>query len=132
MDYFHCNASRDQLGAISNLGLAHLGDAVFEVMVRAWLCLHGKASAPGLHKAAVRYVAAPAQAKMVERILPLLDEEEGDVYRRGRNSSPHSIPQNASRAEYQSATGLEALFGWLYLQGRTGRLNELFAQMMEE
>ncbi len=132
MDYFHCNASRDQLGAISNLGLAHLGDAVFEVMVRAWLCLHGKASARGLHKAAVRYVAAPAQAKMVERILPLLDEEEGDVYRRGRNSSPHSIPQNASRAEYQSATGLEALFGWLYLQGRTGRLNELFAQMMEE
>ena len=132
MDYFDCSATRDQLAAISNLGMVHLGDAVFEVMVRTWLCLHGKASARGLHKATVRYVAAPAQARMVERILPLLDEEEGDVYRRGRNTSPHSVPQNASRAEYQSATGLEALFGWLYLQGRTGRLNELFAQMMEE
>ena len=85
-----------------------------------------------LHKAAVRYVAAPAQAQAVERILPLLSEEEGDVYRRGRNTSPHSVPQKASRAEYQSATGLEALFGWLYLQGRTERLNELFTLMMEE
>ena len=99
--------------------------------MRSWLCLHGKASARGLHKAAVRYVAAPAQAQAVERP-SLLSEEEGDVYRRGRNTSPHSVPQKASRAEYQSATGLEALFGWLYLQGRTERLNELFTLMMEE
>ena len=77
-------------------------------------------------------MAAPAQARAVEKILPLLDEEEGDVFRRGRNTSPHSVPQNASRADYQAATGLEALFGWLWLQGRTQRLNELFAAMMEE
>ena len=63
MDYFHLNAGQDQIAGISNLGLAHLGDAVFEVMVRAWLCLRGKASARGLHKATVRYVAAPAQAR---------------------------------------------------------------------
>ena len=132
MDSFHLNASRDQIAGRSTLGLAHLGDAVFEVMVRSGLGLHGKASARGLHKATVRYVAAPAQAKAVERILPLLSEEEGDVYRRGRNTSPHSVPQNASRADYQSATGLEALFGWLYLQGRTDRLNELFEKIMEE
>ena len=130
-NYFQLDVSPDQLRAISTLGLAHLGDGVFELMVRSWLCLHGKATSKGLHKATVRYVAAPAQAKAVEKILPLLTEEEGDVLRRGRNTSPHSVPQNASRADYQAATGLEALFGWLWLQGRTDRLNELFAVMME-
>ena len=130
-NYFQLDVSPDQLRAISTLGLAHLGDGVFELMVRSWLCLHGKATSKGLHKATVRYVAAPAQAKAMEKILPLLTEEEGDVFRRGRNTSPHSVPQNASRADYQAATGLEALFGWLWLQGRTDRLNELFAVMME-
>ena len=130
-NYFQLDVSPDQLRAISTLGLAHLGDGVFELMVRSWLCLHGKATSKGLHRATVRYVAAPAQAKAVEKILPLLSEEEGDVFRRGRNTSPHSVPQNASRADYQAATWLEALFGWLWLQGRTERLNELFAVMME-
>ena len=130
-NYFQLDVSPDQLRAISTLGLAHLGDGVFELMVRSWLCLHGKATSKGLHKATVRYVAAPAQAQAVEKILPLLTEEEGDVFRRGRNTSPHSVPQNASRADYQAATGLEALFGWLWLQGRTDRLNELFEIMME-
>ena len=130
-NYFQLDVSPDQIRAISTLGLAHLGDGVFELMVRSWLCLHGKATSKGLHKATVRYVAAPAQAQAVEKILPLLTEEEGDVFRRGRNTSPHSVPQNASRADYQAATGLEALFGWLWLQGRTDRLNELFAVMME-
>ena len=130
-NYFQLDVSPDQLRAISTLGLAHLGDGVFELMVRSWLCLHGKATSKGLHKATVRYVAAPAQARAVEKILPLLTGEEGDVFRRGRNTSPHSVPQNASRADYQTATGLEALFGWLWLQGRTERLNELFAVMME-
>ena len=130
-NYFQLDVSPDQLRAISTLGLAHLGDGAFELMVRSWLCLHGKATSKGLHRATVRYVAAPAQAKAVEKILPLLTEEEGDVFRRGRNTSPHSVPQNASRADYQAATGLEALFGWLWLQGRTDRLNQLFAVMME-
>ena len=130
-NYFQLDVSPDQLRAISTLGLAHLGDGVFELMVRSWLCLHGKATSKGLHRATVRYVAAPAQARAVERILPLLDEGEGDVFRRGRNVSPHAVPQNATRADYQAATGLEALFGWLWLQGRTERLNELFAVMME-
>ena len=131
-DYFHLQMDRQALLNMSNLGLAHLGDAVFEVMVRAWLCQNGKATAKGLHRSAVRYVAAPAQAAMAEKILPLLSEEEAGVFRRGRNASPHSVPQRASREEYQTATGLEALFGWLYLQGETGRLNQLFAAMMGE
>ena len=131
-DYFHLNLERDALLSLSSLGLAHLGDGVFEVMVRAWLILRGKARAKDLHRATVRYVAAPAQAAAVERLLPLLTQEEADVYRRGRNTAPHSVPRAASRAQYQAATGLEALFGWLYLQGRTERLNELFEAIMAE
>ena len=132
MDYFHLNAAPDDIRAISTLGLAHLGDGVFELMVRSWLCLHGKATNKGLHKATVKYVAAPAQAAAAEKIIPLLTEEEGDVFRRGRNTSPHSVPKAASRADYQTATALEALFGWLYLQGRTERINQLFELMMEK
>ena len=131
-DYFHLNLERDTLLSLSSLGLAHLGDGVFEVMVRAWLILHGQAKAKDLHRATVRYVAAPAQAAAVERLLPLLTPEEADVYRRGRNTTPHSVPKAASRAQYQAATGLEALFGWLYLQGRTERLNELFEVIIAE
>lgn len=130
-DYFDLKASPETLNTISNLGLAHLGDAVFELMVRSWLCLHGKATAKGLHKAAVGYVAAPAQAKMARAILPMLTQEEADVFRRGRNASPHSIPQHASREEYAAATALEALFGWLWLKGEKGRLGQLFDVMME-
>ena len=130
IDYFHLNMDAEQLLNLSSLGLAHLGDGVFELMVRSWLCLRGKATSKGLHRAPVHFVAAPAQAAMAEKILPLLSEEEGDVFRRGRNASPHSIPKAASREEYQTATALEALFGWLYLQGRTERLNALFSTMM--
>ena len=132
MDYFHIDIQRDALLSLSTLGLAHLGDGVFEVMVRSWLILHGKAKAKDLHLATVRYVAAPAQAARLERILPLLTQEEAEVFRRGRNTAPHSVPKAASRGEYQAATGLEALFGWLYLQGRTERLNQLFEVMMAD
>ena len=131
MDYFKLDMPRDELLSMSSLGLAHLGDGVFEVMVRSWLCLRGKARPRDLHRATVKYVSAPAQAAAIERLLPILTEQEADVYRRGRNTAPHSVPKAASRAQYQSATGLEALFGWLYLQGRTDRLNELFQCVMD-
>lgn len=132
MDYFRLNRSADEIRAVSNLGLAHVGDCVFELTVRSWLCIHGKATNRGLHKATVKYVAAPAQAAAAAKIVPLLSEEEADVFRRGRNSSPHTIPKAASREEYQMATALEALFGYLWLKGETERLNELFEIMMEE
>ena len=127
-DYFHLHASPDEIRAVSSLGLAHLGDGVFELMVRSWLVLQGKATSRGLHKATV---AAPAQAAMAKKLGGVPSEEEQDVFRRGRNTSPHTVPKAASREEYQTATALEALFGYLYLQGRTDRLNELFTRMME-
>lgn len=132
VDYFRLSAGQDVLDSLSVLGLAHLGDAVYEVMVRSWLCLHGKATNRGLHQAAVGYVSAPAQAARAEKLLPSLTPEEQAVYRRGRNSRTTAIPKGASVGEYHAATALEALFGWLYLQGRTERLNELFTLMMEE
>lgn len=132
MDYFHLSAGQGQVGQISSLGLAYLGDGVYELMVRAYLCLRGKVTNKGLHRAALDYVAAPAQARRVQKILPLLTAEEQDVFRRGRNSHTAAIPKGASVAEYHTATALEALFGWLYLRGETDRLNQLFTLMMEE
>jgi ribonuclease-3 family protein len=132
MDYFHLSAGQDVTDQISSLGLAHLGDGVYELMVRSWLCLHGKATNKGLHRAAVTYVSAPAQAQRAEKILPMLSPEEQEVFRRGRNTHTATVPKGASVGQYHTATALEALFGWLYLRGETERLNELFERMMEE
>ena len=131
-EYFSIQLPDDEIRAISSIGLAHLGDAVYELLVRTYLCAHGKATGKGLHRATIELVCAPAQARSAEKILSRLTEEEQAVFRRGRNASVHSIPQHASRAEYQQATALEALFGWLYLRGERGRIEELFVAMMEE
>lgn len=131
-DYFAVRLPEDDIRAISSIGLAHIGDGVYELLVRTYLCAHGKATGKGLHRAMVQLVCAPEQARRAQRILPLLTEEEQEVYRRGRNAHVHSIPQHASRTEYQQATALEALLGWLYLGGRRERINELFETMMEE
>lgn len=79
----------------------------------------------------VAIVNAPAQAEAAERLLPLLDEDEMYVYKRGRNAKVNSVPHKADIAQYHAATGLEALFGWLYLQGKTQRINELYAVCVE-
>ena len=131
-NYFENALSDDQLRSISSIGLAHMGDAVFELLVRTWLCAHGKATGKGLHRSTVALVRAESQAEKAERILPLLSEEELAVFKRGRNAQVHSVPTHASRAQYSEATALEALLGWLWLQGRTERINELFCAMMEE
>ena len=131
-DYLHIQLPPDQIRGISSIGLAHMGDAVYELLVRTWLCAHGKATGKGLHRATVALVCAPKQAELAQRILPLLTEEEQAVFRRGRNAQVHTIPPHASRAQYAQATALEALLGWLYLRGQRQRINELFAVMMEE
>ena len=131
-DHFHVKLADDAIREISSIGLAHLGDAVYELLVRAWLCEQGKATGKGLHRATVAMVKAPAQAARTERILPLLTEEEMGVFRRGRNANVNNIPHNASRSDYQKATALEALFGYLYLQNKQERINELFDHMLGE
>ncbi|MCI9554980.1 Mini-ribonuclease 3 [uncultured Oscillibacter sp.] len=131
-NYFQPELSRGSILEISSIGLAHMGDAVFELLVRAWLCAHGGATGRGMHRSAVRLVCAESQAEKAEKILPLLTEEERAVFRRGRNAQVHTVPHHASRAQYGEATALEALLGWLYLQGRLERINQLFCIMMEE
>ncbi|MCI8811165.1 MAG: ribonuclease III [Oscillibacter sp.] len=131
-NYFAPALSRDELLSISSIGLAHMGDAVFELLVRTWLCTHGGATGKGMHRAAIQMVCAESQAQKAERILPLLSDDERAVFRRGRNAHVHTVPNHASRAQYGEATALEALFGWLYLRGERDRINELFCKMMEE
>ena len=124
--------SEKEINKISILGQAHVGDAVYELMVRTYLCTHDVTGAHNLHKASVAMVNAPYQAAAAEKLLPMLTEDELSVYKRGRNAKVNSIPQKATVGEYHSATGLEALFGRLYLSGQTGRLEELFGIITDE
>lgn len=132
MEIFSPKMSLEDVNRISMLGLAHVGDGVYELLVRTMLCAQGHQAILDLHRSTVTYVNATAQAEAVKRLLPRLSAEELAVYKRGRNTRVHSVPQNASLGEYHAATGLEALFGWLYLLGRTERIGELFAAIMEE
>ena len=130
-NYFRMNLDTRQINAFSNLGLAHIGDGVYELLCRSYLCAKGEHTVGRLHKDTVQLVKAPAQAKFLDKILPVLTEEELAFYRRGKNAHVHAVPKGATPAEYAKATGLEALFGALYLSGRTERINELFCMMME-
>ena len=131
-NYFQMNMPRAEIDAISNLGLAHIGDSVFELLCRSYLCARGGKNVGNLHRDTIAMVKATAQAEFADKLLPLLTEEEMAYYRRGKNAHVHAVPKSATAAEYAKATGLEALFGALYLAGKTQRLNELFRAVMEE
>ena len=125
------NMSKKDIDAISNLGLAHIGDSVFEVLCRSYLCARGGKNVGNLHRETVALVKATSQARFAEKLIPALTEDEMAYYRRGKNSHVHAVPKGATPAEYAKATGLETLFGALYLAGQTERLNELFHYLME-
>lgn len=131
-DYLGIQLTDEQLQTISVLGLAHIGDGVYELLVRTWLCANGKTTSKGLHKETVSYVRAPAQARAVERIMDKLSDSEQAVYKRGRNAKVNSVPKNANISEYHSATGFETLIGYLYLKGERDRINELFGLIVED
>ena len=120
-----------EVGTYSTLALAHIGDGVYELMMRTALAQSGVTGSAHLHRETVRRVNAPAQAAAVERILDQLSEQELSVYKRGRNAKVNGIPPKAEVAEYHAATGLETLFGWLWLKGETLRLTELFNRISE-
>lgn len=125
-NYFQMNMDKREIDAISNLGLAHIGDGVFELLCRSYLCAKGGTNVGKLHKDTVSMVKATSQAKFMDLLLPVLTDEERAIYRRGKNSHVHAVPKGATPAEYAKATGLEALFGALYLAGQTQRINQLF------
>lgn len=121
-----------ELDKLSVLALAHVGDGVYELLVRTMLCGHGIGKVSDLHRQTVSYVCAPAQAKAIKKIMPMLTEKETQMYKRGRNSKMHAAPQKATVGEYHAATGLETLFGYLYLKGQYARIGQLFRAIMEE
>ena len=131
-NYFDLHFEEKDVNAVSNLGLAHVGDAVYELMCRSYLCCKGDKTVKNLHKDSVAMVKAPTQAKFAEKLLPHLTEQEQAWFRRGKNAHSHAAPKSATPQEYAKATGLEALFGALYLSGQTQRLNELFAILVED
>ncbi|MBR6119464.1 MAG: ribonuclease III [Oscillospiraceae bacterium] len=126
-DILHTSLSPDQLATVSELALAHVGDAVFELLVRTELICQGSAKVQALHAKTVARVTAPAQAAFVEALLPRLSPEETAVYKRGRNAHSHPAPKSATPGQYARATGLETLFGWLWLTGKKERVSELYA-----
>ena len=126
------NMTKTEIDAISNLGLAHMGDCVYEMLVRAYLCSQGNKTVAQLHKQTITMVKATYQAEFVDKMLPLLSEDEMTHYRRGKNSHVHAVPKSATPAQYAKATGLEALFGYLFLAGKKERANEIFYLVMKE
>lgn len=116
----------NSLNTYSSASLAYLGDCVIELCVRERLVKEGFSSSASLNKKALEYVRATAQAAAMKNILPTLSDEEAAVFRRGRNIGHTNTPKSATVAEYRSATGMEALFGYLHLAGRAERIAELF------
>lgn len=115
----------------SPLGLAYMGDVVYEMMVREKIVLSANMPVNRLHKTAVSWVCASAQSKAIELIMDMLTEEEIAMFKRGRNANGNHVPKNANAVEYRRATGFETLFGFLYLSGKIDRLKELFEYIWE-
>ena len=117
---------KSDINMLGGLSLAFIGDSVYDLMIRSYVLSKGDAKAEQLHRSAVKYANAEFQARAAEKLLPMLNEEEEAVYRRGRNAHSAHTPKNKSEADYHKATGFEALMGYLYLTGNTERLYGLF------
>lgn len=113
-------------GEMNGASLAYLGDAVIELKVREMLLSRDVGDVGKMNRIADTLVRATYQSQAMDRLIPLLTEEENAVYKRGRNTHSHTVPKSAKVSDYRKATGMEALFGFLHLEGRTERLNQLF------
>lgn len=116
----------------SPLALAYIGDSIFDLIIRTIVVGKGNTKASQLHKRTSQVVKASAQSQMVERLLPLMTQEEETIYKRGRNAKSPTMAKNATMAEYRRATGLEALMGFLYLDNQFERIVELIQTAMNE
>ena len=123
---FEMNLSKAQIDAISNLGLAHMGDCVFEILCRGYLCAKGGKNVGNLHRDTINMVKASSQAQFADKLLPLLTEEELAYYRRGKNSHVHAVPKSCTPAEYAKATGIrgKATYSTIHLLERLGLIRE--------
>ena len=125
-DYLRTILSEEEVFSMSMLALAHVGDAVYDLLIRCHEASRGITTVKTLHRNTIARVSAAAQASAAERILPSLTEREADIFRRGRNTKINSHPKHASLADYHTATAFECLFGYLDLIGAHERINELF------
>nr|WP_300789459.1 ribonuclease III domain-containing protein [uncultured Acetatifactor sp.] len=108
---------RQDIRSYSALSLAYIGDVVYDLIIRTVVVSRANRPVNDLHRITVRYVSAGAQSKIVQALAGCFTEEEESVYRRGKNSKPHTTAKNASVADYMKATGFEAVLGYLYLTG---------------
>lgn len=123
--------SKSDISQMSPLVWAYMGDAVYEKFIREYVIRQGLCKNGLLHKKSIKYVSAKGQAQILKEIEDFLTDEEKDIVRRGRNSNPHSTAKNADIVEYKYATGFEALIGWLYLNEKGERLEEIFKKCVE-
>lgn len=117
------------LKMMTNEALSFIGDGVYGLLVRERLCALGTCRSGTLHTLSAEYVCAKAQARDFAAIEPILTEQETAIYKRGRNAHNNNTPKGTSVMEYHVATGVEALFGYLYLSGAAQRIRELFNRM---
>jgi ribonuclease-3 family protein len=120
----------ENLNTIPTLNLAFIGDGVFDLLVREHLVRSNGGQVGELNQTKVSMVNCKSQAGYARALLPHLTQEEEEVYRRGRNAKVNSASKHSTRSDYHAATGLEALFGYLYLKGETARIRELFALIL--
>ncbi len=120
------NSAQPNPAALPALVLAYLGDAVYELYVRRYLVSGGWTRVDVLHQEAVKFVNAEAQARVLCTLLGSLSEDEAAIVRRGRNAKSGSIPKNIAVSDYRQGTAFESLIGYLYLAGRTDRIDEIF------
>ncbi len=116
-----------KLKEISTEALAYLGDCVIELKVREHLVESGISGSGNLNRASLNFVKASAQAQAMRRLIPILTEEEAAIFKRGRNMSGGNVPKSATMSEYRTATGMEVLFGHLHIEGKSDRIDHLFA-----
>ena len=123
--------SKGDISQMSPLVWAYMGDAVYEKFIREYVIRQGLCKNGLLHKKSIKYVSAKGQSQILKEIEDFLTDEEKDIVRRGRNSNPHSTAKNADIVEYKYATGFEALIGWLYLNEKKERLEEILKKCVE-
>lgn len=123
------NYSEAEVRELSPLALAYIGDACFEILVRSEI-LDVRKNPNKLHRESIRFVRAKSQRELFEKIEEILTEEEIKIFKRGRNAKSHTVPKNADPIDYRIATGVEALFGYLYLLKRYNRIREIFKEMI--
>ena len=119
------------INSIPTLNLAFIGDGVYDLLVREYLVKNSSAHVGELNKLKVSMVNCKSQAEYVRLLVDALTDEEADIYKRGRNTKVNSASKHSTLSDYHAATGLETLYGWLYLKGRTERINELFSLIIK-